>query len=145
MTISLQNITKENFEAICDLDVTEDQEEYIAINAYSLAEAAYNEIYVVQAIYKNDLPVGFFMWVPTEESKIEIWRFMVDKKYQKLGIGRQALILAIQKIALDPEIKTIEICYDPKNLIARNFYLSFGFEEIGMDSNNEEMLATLAI
>jgi diamine N-acetyltransferase len=145
MTISLQNITKENFEAICDLEVTEEQEEYIAINAYSLAEAAYNEGYIVQAIYKSDQPIGFFMWVLAEASKVEIWRFMVDKKYQNLGIGRQALTLAVQKITLDPKIKIIEICYDPNNIIARNFYLSFGFKEIGMDADHEEMLAILTL
>jgi len=62
-----------------------------------------------------------------------------------IASSSQVLILAIQKLALNPEIKIIEICYDPNNLIARNFYLSFGFEEIGMDSDNEEMLATLVI
>lgn len=76
---------------------------------------------------------------------MEIWRFMIDKKYQNHGIGRQALTLAVQKIALDSQIKIIEICYDPKNTIARNFYLSYGFQEIGMDADNEEMLAILTI
>lgn len=61
MNISLKDVTRDNFEAICDLDVTEEQEEYVAINAYTLAEAAYNTSYVVQAIYKNDMPVGLFM------------------------------------------------------------------------------------
>lgn len=145
MNISLKDVTRDNFEAICDLDVTEEQEEYVAINAYTLAEAAYNTSYVVQAIYKNDMPVGLFMWVPTKGSKVEIWRFMIDKKYQNHGIGRQALTLAVQKITLDSQIKIIEICYDPKNTIARNFYLSYGFQEIGMDADNEEMLAILTI
>lgn len=141
MTITLRDITKDNLDAICDLEVTKNQEQYVSINAYSLAEAAYNEGYIVQAIYQNECPVGFFMWVETNRRKVEIWRFMVDHKYQNQGIGRVALQLAIDKINQTAMVHEIEICYDIHNIIARNFYLSCGFVEIGMDKDQNEMLA----
>ncbi|WP_255619205.1 hypothetical protein [Photorhabdus antumapuensis] len=42
-------------------------------------------------------------------------------------------------------MKEIEICYKPKNPVARNFYASFGFVEVGMDEENEDMLAIINI
>ncbi|WP_445322373.1 GNAT family N-acetyltransferase [Paenibacillus sp. IHBB 10380] len=43
-------------------------------------------------------PVGFFMWVPETKRRISIWRFMVDQNYQYKGIGRKALLLALDEI-----------------------------------------------
>nr|WP_252044349.1 hypothetical protein [Vibrio sp. SCSIO 43155] len=44
-----------------------------------------------------------------------------------------------------PELKEVEICYDPENPVAREFYSSFGFVEIGMDEDDEDMIAVLTI
>lgn len=35
--------------------------------------------------------------------------------------------------------------YDPKNAVARDFYASFSFIEIGVDENIGEMLAEITI
>ena len=51
MKVSLQQITKENYEAVCELDVTKAQEDYVACNMWSLVESAYNEGYETRAIY----------------------------------------------------------------------------------------------
>lgn len=67
MEISLAQITQKNYEAICELEVTEEQEEYVATNTWSLVEAAYNPGYFTRAIIADEEPVGFFMWV--QESK----------------------------------------------------------------------------
>ncbi|WP_312024560.1 hypothetical protein [Pseudomonas aeruginosa] len=54
------------------------------------------------------------MWTRQSLSKISIWRFMIDQKHQKRGIGRIALGLAINEIKAIDELKSIEICYNPK-------------------------------
>jgi len=59
MNLSLEDITADNYEAICELDVTKTQEEYVACNMWSLVEAHYNSGYTCKAIYLNALPVGF--------------------------------------------------------------------------------------
>jgi len=81
MNLSLEDITADNYEAICELDVTKTQEEYVACNMWSLVEAHYNSGYTCKAIYLNALPVGFFMWVQETPTKVSIWRFMVDQTY----------------------------------------------------------------
>lgn len=145
MEVSLRAVTKSNYEEICDLDVSKEQEEYVACNMYSLVESMFNEGYETRAIYLEQEPVGFFMWVQESIYKISIWRFMVDKKHQQKGIGRKALKLALDEIRQVTDLKEIEICYDPANPVAKEFYSSFGFTETGMDEDGEDMLAVIEI
>jgi len=70
---------------------------------------------------------------------------MIDKKYQQKGIGRTALNLALNEIKKSPKLKEIEICYNPQNPVAKIFYSSFGFVEIGMSNDGEDMLAIISL
>lgn len=144
-TVTLRKVTKENYEQVCELDVEKAQEDYVASNMWSLVEATYNDGYESRAIYLADKPVGFFMWVRENTDKISIWRFMVDQNHQKKGIGRTALSLALSEIKTVAKLKQIEICYHPENPVAKDFYASFGFNEIGMDEDNEDMLALIQL
>lgn len=145
MHIQLKSIDKNNYEAIALLEVSEEQQDFVASNMWSLLQAAYDTRCITRGIYENDTPVGFFMWVKTSAHKTEIWRFMVDKSHQRNGIGREAMAQALNEIKLDQELKEIEICYDPLNPIAKSFYASFGFKETGLDADGEEMLAVILL
>ncbi|MFD2178287.1 GNAT family N-acetyltransferase [Veronia pacifica] len=145
MEITLKKIDNSNYETVCELDVTEKQEEYVACNMWSLVEAQYNHGYSCRAIYQDSTIVGFFMWVLETPSKISIWRFMIDKKYQNKGIGRTALSLAINEIKETTELEEIEICYKSTNPIAKEFYSSFGFQEVGLDEDGDDMLAVIKL
>jgi diamine N-acetyltransferase len=85
------------------------------------------------------------MWVKESRIKISIWRFMVDKNHQQKSIGRVALNLALAEIKKVPDLQVIEICYNPKNPVAKEFYSSFGFSEVGMDEGDEDMLAVIKL
>ena len=145
MNVLLEDITSANYEEVCDLDVTEAQQEYVACNMWSLVESHYNVGHTCKAIYQNNEPVGFFMWVQETPTKVSIWRFMVDEHHQNKGIGRQALTMAIAEIKTTSKLEQIEICYNPKNPVAKDFYSSFGFEEVGLDEDEEDMLAIINI
>jgi diamine N-acetyltransferase len=141
----LEEIDHSNYAAVCELDVSEEQEDYVACNMWSLVESHYNQGHTCRAIYNNGNPVGFFMWVIESATKVSIWRFMVDKSCQNEGIGRKALSLALAEIKSSHQITEIEICYNPKNPVAKDFYSSFGFVEVGMDEDNEDMLAVISL
>ncbi|WP_281561361.1 GNAT family N-acetyltransferase [Thalassomonas sp. RHCl1] len=145
MEVSLRQVTKENYEAVCELDVLKEQEEYVACNMWSLVESMFNEGHENRAIYLGEEVVGFFMWVLETTEKMSIWRFMIDQKFQQKGIGRKALHLAINEIKSTDGITEIEICYNPKNPVAKSFYFSFGFCEVGMDEDDEDMLAVIKL
>ncbi len=143
MSISLRQITKENYEAVCELDVLKEQEGYVACNMWSLVEASYNDGHITRAVYKAEEVVGFLMWVLENNRKVSIWRFMTDAKFQQQGIGREALNLALDEIKSIVGLSEIEICYNPQNPVAKGFYSSFGFKEVGMDEDDEDMLAVI--
>lgn len=143
MNISLHDITQANYEAICLLDVHEDQEDFVASNTWSLVESHYNSHYTASAIYLGTQPVGFFMWVQEKVDQIDIWRFMVDKNHQQKGIGKKAFELALLKIRENKNINKIGICYDQNNSVAKKFYATFGFKAYGLDEDQQEILAML--
>lgn len=141
MIISLQHVTVDNYEAVCNLSVSTVQRNYVANNMFSLVEASFNPGYQTRAIYLRNEPVGFMMWLMQQAGKMEIWRFMVDHKFQYQSIGRIAFGLALAEIRQQPGLCCIEICYNPENPLAKAFYASFGFVETGMDAENEDTLA----
>ncbi|MFK7902257.1 MAG: GNAT family N-acetyltransferase [Nitratireductor sp.] len=143
MEISLKEIDKQNYCEIGELNVSKEQEGLLAPNVWSLLEYKFEDDLTVKAIYLNKKPVGFLMWGQETTEKISIWRFMVDQKFQAQGIGRKALKLALEEIKATPNVKLIEICYDPKNSVAKEFYSSFGFIETELHENDHDMLAMI--
>lgn len=143
MDITLAPVTKNNYQAVSDLDVTKEQEDYVACNMWSLVESFYNDGHTTRAIYRGNDVVGFFMWVQESDTLVSIWRFMIDQKLQNQGIGRKAMDLALAEIKQTPRLTQIEICYNPNNPVAKDFYSSFGFVETGMDEDDEDMIAVI--
>jgi len=140
MTITLRAVTKDNFEAVIELPLLPHQEDYLASNAYSIAEASFYPHYRTRAIYKDEQLIGFMMYVSLAESdpcQYAIYRFMVDHRHQGKGYGRRALELAIAEIRANDGVTSIWICYWPNNDDARRFYASLGFVETKLDENGE--------
>ena len=130
MSITLQPVTRDNYERVCQLRVAEDQEDFVADNAWSLVESIFEPGCETRAICRDGQPVGFFMWVRGPEARVTIWRFMVDEGHQRQGIGTAALRLAIAEIGRSAGVREIGIYYDPRNPVAKDFYARFGFVEI---------------
>jgi ribosomal protein S18 acetylase RimI-like enzyme len=87
---------------VCDLDVSDAQQGFVASNTWSLVQAAFHPGYQTRAIQADGELVGFFMWVPETPQRMSIWRFMVDQHWQGRGIGRRALELALAQIRATP-------------------------------------------
>lgn len=139
--IRLASIDKSNWESVVELELEKAQENFVASNAYSLAEAAYDSDCAPLAIYADDEIVGFVMYASLasegQAGTYMICRLMVDRAHQKKGYGRQALELTIAHISSKPGSRTIKICYHPQNPVAKDFYASFGFVEAGLDEEGE--------
>jgi len=144
--VKLKDVTAENWEAVAELEVADEQQEFVASNAYSLAESKFDPFVVPKAIYAGKRLVGFIMWESLQgEGKpheYSIYRFMIDKKQQGKGYGRTALEKAIEEIRKDSRVKRIVIYYVPGNPLSKGFYGSLGFEEVGIDEDGE-MIAQL--
>jgi diamine N-acetyltransferase len=147
MHITLEPVTIDNFETLMEMTLPPEQDQYIASNAFSIAQAHYYPEYRPRAIYCDGQPAGFLLYdvasgdVP---GTYGIYRFMVDHKRQGRGIGRRALELRLADLRAQPDAQRITICYKPDNTVARRLYLACGFAEVGIDADGE-MIAEIRV
>jgi diamine N-acetyltransferase len=133
MTIVLRPITKDNWEAAAGLQVREDQSDFVAPNAWSIAESKFYPALQPMAIYDNETMVGFLMYgVDPQDRQYWLYRFMIDHRYQGRGLGRAALARLIDLLRRTPGCTGLNVGYDPANAVAERLYLGAGFGKTGM-------------
>ena len=95
--VSLREVTGKTVIAITRLAVDKSQDGFVAPNAISFAQALFAPEAWYRAIYLDDTPVGFVMLEdqtlsvpPPADPRISLWRYMIDARYQRQGIGRVA-------------------------------------------------------
>ena len=105
MKVSLQEITAKTVRDVTRLSVKDEQKNFVASNAVSLAQALFSPEAWYRAIYYGNELAGFVMLydeslrpTPPQEPKVMIWRFMIDAKHQGKGIGKAALQQVIDHI-----------------------------------------------
>ncbi|MGQ0600394.1 MAG: GNAT family N-acetyltransferase [Anaerolineales bacterium] len=132
MSVTLQPITKENYEQVITLQVAPDQKEFVATNVYSLAEAKVYPEFVPLAIYADETIVGFLM-VGSDDAYPGYWihRLMVDVQFQRHGYGRAAMQALLEQLQREGQLREVLISYEPHNEVARRLYASLGFVETG--------------
>ena len=141
MSITLREITMDNFEECITLKVTEEQSKFVASNMYSLAEAKADGVSVPLAIYNDDTMVGFVMyWYDGDSHKGYIDRLMVDKRYQKRCYGRETMLKIIDTIRSIEGCREIQTSYGAKNTVVGDFYRSLGFKDNGEFIRDEVVL-----
>jgi len=162
--IELRKITHDNWTKVAGLKLAEGQENFVAPNLYSLAEAYVDTTNnddppMPFAIYSNDELVGFAMMEFCEldedemlyekygdKSTYNFFRFMIDERHQGRGLGREAMVKILEFLKTFPQGKadSISLSYEPTNETARKLYSSLGFAETGhlMDG---EMVARLGL
>ena len=140
--VTLREITRENLYEILELQVTKNQENFVASNAVSLAEAHfYPEIAWFRAIYADETPVGFIMVEDDPlNSLYHLWRFMIDASFQKCGFGRRALELAIEHVKTRPGAKALSTSCVPGEGSPGKFYEKMGFTYTGEKDEDGELV-----
>ncbi len=173
--IHLEKVTSDNADDIVRLRVAKEQREYVATNSWSLIDAycslAEGKPVFPFGIYNGKAPVGFIMlsydndwtgyeheaWLNSDEYRFYegkpyyyLWRFMIDKRFQKRGYGREALKQALDFVRSFPsgEAEYCVLSYEPGNEVAKSFYASFGFTELnepGYYEDGDEISAVLKL
>lgn len=137
--VSLRPITPENFREIIHMQVREEQKNFVASNAASLAEAYVFPNRFPLAIYADETPVGFLMycfWADRQQHWI--FRLMIAADEQRRGYGREAMRLLIERMRAIPGCRQIYISYEPENDAARKLYAGLGFRITGEIVYGEE-------
>ena len=159
--LELKKINRKNIAEILKLEVFDNQKSFVATNNSSIIEAYIaitdnNDVFTF-GIYKGDTPIGFLMIGYDVNSDDEgapkiakgnynIWRLMIDKKFQGKGFGKKAMDLALEFINTFPcgTAKYCWLSYESENNIARQLYKSVGFVETE-EKDGEEIVAILKL
>ena len=157
----LKKINRNNIAEILKLEVFDNQKSFVATNNSSIIEAyiaiTENNHVFTFGIYKEDTPIGFLMIGFDVNSDDEgapkiakgnynIWRLMIDKKFQGKGYGKKAMDLALEFINTFPSgtAKYCWLSYESDNNVARELYKSVGFVETD-EKEGEEIVAILEL
>ncbi|HEY0733586.1 MAG TPA: GNAT family N-acetyltransferase [Herpetosiphonaceae bacterium] len=141
-TVTLREVTKETVREILRLKVAPEQEQFVASNAVSIAQAYFDrETAWFRGIYADEVPVGFVM-LSDDPVKPEyfLWRFMIDKRYQGYGYGRRAIELLIEYVRTRPGAKTLLVSCVPGDGSPCPFYEKLGFVYTGEEDEGELVL-----
>ncbi len=144
-TVSLREITQDTLNSILNLRVTKDQEQFVASNAVSIAQAHFSADAWFRAIYADETPVGFLMLSDQpDKGEYFLWRFMVDLQHQGKGYGRRALELLIEHVKTRPNAKELFLSHVPGPGSPEDFYRQLGFEHTG-EQAGEELVMKLTL
>ena len=138
--VELREITKDNLEKVLDLSIYEHQESFVSSTAYSLAQAyAYRDTAFPFAVYVDNTIVGFIMLGYYESrNQYTLWKFLIDKKYQNKGYGREALLKGIRYLKDRFGAEKVYTGVKPENESAKHLYRSVGFAATGLVENGME-------
>ena len=159
--LKLKKINRKNVGEILKLEVFDNQKSFVAPNNISIIEAylaiVENGHVFTFGIYNDDTPVGFLMIgfdVNSDDAdapkiakgNYNIWRFMIDKKFQGKGFGKKAMDLALEFVKTFPcgTAKYCWLSYECDNDVARQLYQSVGFVETD-EKDGEEIVAILKL
>ncbi|MBQ7173005.1 MAG: GNAT family N-acetyltransferase [Clostridia bacterium] len=164
--LHLEKIDAHNVWDVLDLKVAKTQKNFVASNDVSIIEAYTTAGTACRAfpfaICTEKRPVGFLMIGYNEAAMYDfygdvkspeilrgnysIWRFMIDKRYQRRGYGREAMRLALDFVRTYPcgKAEYCSLSYEPENEVAAKLYHSFGFVENG-EMDGDEIVAVLKL
>ena len=130
--VSLREVNAETVRIICRLDVSEEQKHFVAPNAVSIAQAYFEPKAWFRAIYADETPVGFLMlYDDPGEPNYFLWRYMIDAHYQKMGFGKQAMNLLLERVRIRPGARELTLSCHPGEDGPEPFYRKYGFTLTG--------------
>jgi diamine N-acetyltransferase len=147
--VTLRPITSGDRQAVEELRVLPEQENFVDGVRRSLAEAAAKPDARPwhRSVYAGEVPVGFVMLadgVPPGNVDIPwryyLWRFLIDARFQRRGYGRAALDQVVAYLRTKPDANLLVTSVVPGNGSPLNFYLRYGFRATGQMFGREQVL-----
>lgn len=144
-------MTRERVNQLIDLNVSEQQQQFVATNAVTLAQAAYEPSAQVCGLWRGETAVGLMAWVDMSHPQAPVdpgdkldclflWRLMIHLDHQRSGAGKAALAhLAQLAKALGRSSVFVSVVEGPGGPL--NFYESNGFVRTGKISEGETVLS----
>ena len=140
--IQIKAVDAQNILDVCELTTSKNfigttKERCSCCNAVSIAETKYHSEIYPNAIYSDNVLIGFFMYKRTENraETAMICRFMIDDRFQQKGLEEKALEHILRGLKIQG-VRRVVLTIDNTNEGVKHLYLSFGFHFTGkMDCN----------
>ncbi|MBW4717017.1 GNAT family N-acetyltransferase [Saccharothrix obliqua] len=133
----LAPVNEDNYRAVIELEVHEEQRRFVATNLKSIADAWIHRPHMEPlALYSGDDLVGFTLLRRNRPDDLHVVRFMIDRRVQNRGLGRKGLA-AIAALARAEGRRTLSLRLVPGNAVAHGLYKAFGFVETGETAGDE--------
>ena len=129
--MELKKVDKSNYRECMELEVDESQKYFVADNARSLVEAAYEDGLYTLGIYDGDTMVGVILY--DYDDAYPGWsmsRFMIGRQFQGKGYGKRAVREFLDYFKPQHRADRIYISVSLDNAVARKMYSDIGFREI---------------
>ncbi|WP_448548472.1 GNAT family N-acetyltransferase [Thalassotalea fusca] len=144
MEVTIHDITKDNWVDMIDLDITKEQEKYVALPSEAIAASKFYDYYVNRGVYLGDRPIGFVQYYPNFEdgkpNEIFIDQLIIDVSLQGKGFGSEAIKLVLEEIKQLPSINAVSICYVNGHDVMKRFFERFGFQVVEQDEFDETIM-----
>jgi diamine N-acetyltransferase len=134
------------------LDVHENQKNLVASVAQSFSDALFPPedpngppLVWIRGVLRNSQPAGFVMCADQTEQQKDpwLWRLLVDKSHQGVGVGTFALTAVIQRYR-ELGMQRVLTAWHPGRGNAGDFYKKFSFVETG-EKMDDEIVAELKL
>lgn len=141
--VTLREVSKDSAREIIKLQVSEAQNQFVAPNTVSIAQAYFDRDRAwFRAIYADETPVGFLMlYDDPREPVYFLWRLMIDGRYQGMGFGYKAIDLLVAHVKTRPAATELKVSYVPGEGSPGPFYRKAGFVETGEVSDGENVMS----
>lgn len=137
-TVTLRPITSDNLRDVLRLKVAPTQEQFVAPNPVSLAQAHFEKYAWYRAIYAGETPVGFMMLYDNPvKPEYFLWRLMVDARYQGSGFAWRAVQLLIDYVRTRPGATELLVSHGQGEGSPAPFYARLGFQYTGAEDDGE--------
>ncbi|WP_449395945.1 GNAT family N-acetyltransferase [Devosia riboflavina] len=138
LSVNLKPITPDDHAAAIALAPYPEQQQFIATNADSLAEASQNSACRPMLIRGGNDAIGFAMAaLDSDDGNQWIYRFMIDHRFQAMGLGTKALDLVISQIFKETGCARIMLGVRPTNFAAIRLYRRADFRPAGFEFDGE--------
>ncbi len=141
--IRIKAVDAQNIFDVCKLTTHQNSicttmEKHLYCNAISIAEAKYYPEMHPNAIYNNNVLIGFFMYRRAENQAdtATICRFMIDYRFQHKGLGKKAFEYVLRGLKIQG-VKKVILIIGNANKVDEKLCLSFGFQLTGKIDNKE--------
>lgn len=134
--IQIKAVDEQNILDVCALTANQDgigtaTDGCSCCNAVSIAEVKYDAELHPNAIYNNNVLIGFFMYKRTENQAemATICHFMIDHRFQQKGLAEKAFAHILRGLKIQG-VKKVVLVMDRANETAKCLYRSFDSEEV---------------